>query len=124
MTGRWQKALTVYQPWASLIISGFKPYEFRSWNYVERGLGRLTGQLIAWRSEPHRLPLSSMLGTVVLGAPRLGEEIAVEFGATKVNDSTRDDEAQFGWPMIDPQPLEPIVPMRGRQTFWNWRQVP
>ena len=25
------KALTVWQPWASLIAQGFKPYEFRSW---------------------------------------------------------------------------------------------
>lgn len=25
------KALTVWQPWASLIIAGAKPYEFRSW---------------------------------------------------------------------------------------------
>jgi hypothetical protein len=25
------KALTIYQPWASLIMAGAKPYEFRSW---------------------------------------------------------------------------------------------
>lgn len=25
------KALTIWQPWASLIIAGVKPYEFRSW---------------------------------------------------------------------------------------------
>lgn len=25
------KALTVWQPWASLIMAGFKPYEFRGW---------------------------------------------------------------------------------------------
>jgi len=25
------KALTIWQPWASLIIAGAKPYEFRSW---------------------------------------------------------------------------------------------
>ena len=26
------KALTIWQPWASLIIAGAKPYEFRSWS--------------------------------------------------------------------------------------------
>ncbi|MDQ0510946.1 hypothetical protein [Ancylobacter amanitiformis] len=31
MTGAIVKALTVWQPWASLIILGFKPYEFRGW---------------------------------------------------------------------------------------------
>lgn len=157
----WQKALTVHQPWASLIISGFKPWEFRSWDYRQRAR-HLEGQrigihasrqpvdqneidyiihamrhcpdevclktealelLMAWRLAPGRLPLSAMLGTVVIGTPRLGSEIATEFGAAKVNDSTRDDEASFGWPMLDPVPLEPVIPMRGRQGFWNWRQA-
>jgi hypothetical protein len=39
------KALTVYQPWASLIMIGAKPYEFRRWDYRERE-GRLEGQRI------------------------------------------------------------------------------
>jgi hypothetical protein len=25
------KALTIYQPWASLVMIGAKPYEFRRW---------------------------------------------------------------------------------------------
>lgn len=31
------KALTVYQPWATLIVMGAKPYEFRGWSPRERG---------------------------------------------------------------------------------------
>lgn len=30
------KALTVYQPWASLIMIGAKPFEFRRWDYRQR----------------------------------------------------------------------------------------
>lgn len=30
------KSLTVWQPWASLIMIGAKPYEFRRWDYRER----------------------------------------------------------------------------------------
>lgn len=33
-------ALTVWQPWASLIALGFKPYEFRGWPAPERLVGR------------------------------------------------------------------------------------
>lgn len=33
------KAIVLYQPWASLIMIGAKPWEFRSWSYVERGVG-------------------------------------------------------------------------------------
>lgn len=30
------KALTVWQPWATLIIAGAKPFEFRRWDYRTR----------------------------------------------------------------------------------------
>lgn len=30
------KALTIYQPWASLIMVGAKPHEFRGWDYTAR----------------------------------------------------------------------------------------
>lgn len=30
------KALTIWQPWASLILIGAKPFEFRRWDYRER----------------------------------------------------------------------------------------
>lgn len=30
------KALTIWQPWASLIMIGAKPFEFRRWDYRER----------------------------------------------------------------------------------------
>ena len=31
------KCLTIKQPWASLIIDGYKKYEFRSWKTNYRG---------------------------------------------------------------------------------------
>lgn len=31
------RALTIYQPWASLVIAGAKPFEFRGWSPRERG---------------------------------------------------------------------------------------
>src|SRR6185369_13939683 len=38
-------ALTVYQPWASLVMIGAKPYEFRRWDYRTRAPA-LEGQRI------------------------------------------------------------------------------
>ena len=34
------KALTIWQPWASLIIAGVKPYEFRGWYPPASIIGR------------------------------------------------------------------------------------
>jgi len=39
------KALTIWQPWATLIMIGAKPYEFRRWDYRTRDRG-LEGQRI------------------------------------------------------------------------------
>lgn len=39
------KALTIWQPWASLIMIGAKPYEFRRWDYRNRERG-VEGQRI------------------------------------------------------------------------------
>lgn len=33
------KVITLWQPWASLIMIGAKPFEFRRWNYLARGVG-------------------------------------------------------------------------------------
>ena len=34
------KALTIWQPWASLIIAGAKPYEFRGWRAPRALIGQ------------------------------------------------------------------------------------
>lgn len=39
------KALTIYQPWASLIMVGAKPFEFRGWDFTARDRN-LAGQRI------------------------------------------------------------------------------
>ena len=34
------KALTIWQPWASLIMAGAKPYEFRGWRAPRSIIGQ------------------------------------------------------------------------------------
>lgn len=40
MGGPCMKALTVWQPWASLIVGGAKPYEFRGWRAPRSIIGQ------------------------------------------------------------------------------------
>ena len=40
------KVITLWQPWASLIMIDAKPFEFRGWSYVERGVGVKPGDTI------------------------------------------------------------------------------
>lgn len=162
------KALTIYQPWASLVMVGAKPFEFRGWSPRVRGpsYAALIGQRIVIHASARKierievvaikralesgdadwiaetclhadkampileealkmtnnigLPFGCGLGTAILGEPRNGLDIAEEFGLPRVNDSDRNDHANFGWPMLDVEVWDEPVPMRGFQGFWNW----
>lgn len=157
------KALTIWQPWASLIIAGAKPYEFRGWRPPRALIGqrivihaaakkvdraevcdvyhvlfhRAASDSIAEAAAetclvPDRalpilaamlttaLPMACGLGTAILGEPRIGTEIADEFGVPRANDSDRDEHANWGWPLTDIEVWPIPIPMRGAQGFWNW----
>ncbi|MBX9661895.1 ASCH domain-containing protein [Novosphingobium sp.] len=159
------KALTIWQPWASLIIAGAKPYEFRGWrppraligqrivihaaarkiDFLEtrdllhvhyyRGasddidLAARETCLITEKALPiladalfsgDRMPMACGIGTAVVGEPRLGSEIAEEFGVPRANDSDRDEHANWGWPMLEIEAWPTPIPMRGAQGLWNW----
>lgn len=153
------KALTIWQPWASLIIAGAKPYEFRGWRppvwlIGQRMVVHAAARKVDWRevhqlvrlleaggryaartclmpetalpllrqamASPEMLPLAVGLGTAIVGQPRLGSEIAIEMGAIKVNDSDRDQHANWGWPMESIERFAAPFPMKGAQGLWNW----
>lgn len=75
--------------------------------------------------EPGCIPLRSILCTAVLGQPRLGPDIAEEFGGVEVvtgllNDSDRDEHANYGWPLTSIQLVMPPVEHRGQQGWSEW----
>lgn len=151
------KALTIWQPWASLILAGVKPYEFRSWPApralcdtriaIHAGARPVKRPEIAdlivrlksgeawttalkpealpllerWHASPAVLPTASVLGTAVLGNPVRAEAIVAEFGGP-VNDSDRDQHSNWAWPLTEIERVEPIVPAKGAQGFWEWDQ--
>lgn len=149
------KAITIWQPWATLIMAGAKPYEFRGWPAPRA----LRGQRIAihagsravkvaeirdllirlrsamswstalvpeiatpllerWSLSPTALPLGAILGTAVLGQPVRSSEIVHQFGGP-VADSDRIEHCNWAWPLSEIEVLEPYVPMRGAQGFWD-----
>jgi hypothetical protein len=149
-------ALTVWQPWASLIAAGAKPYEWRGWAAPRRVVGQriaihagvraplkreigalcydldthgaaLTSLNVAialpllerWLAAPGMLPLSSVLCTAIMGEPITAAAYAREHGV-RAADSDRIDHTKWGWPLTDIEVLEPFIPAKGAQGFWNW----
>lgn len=157
------KALTIWQPWASLILVGAKPFDFRGWHAPKSIIGqRIVNHAAARKIDAmevrhmlhlleHRdscesiglaaaelclhpdraipvleaalrgeLPMAAGLGTMIVGQPRLGTDIAAEFGVPRANDSDRDEHANWGWPMLEIERWPEPIPMRGAQGLWNW----
>jgi hypothetical protein len=127
------KALSVYQPWATLLILGAKRYEIRPWHTEHRGplaihsSRRIPPELrLLCGREPWRgilraaglctwmdLPCGVLLGAVDL-VRCLRVEEASAFGLLGT-DSTLPDKlpGQWAWEMARPRRLAVPVPARG-----------
>jgi hypothetical protein len=77
------KALTIWQPWASLITIGAKPWEFRKWNFADKPhLAKLVGQriVVCAGSRPIRQgEISDVLQRIDEGDSALNATIAKPF---------------------------------------------
>ena len=126
------KAITLTQPWASLVALGWKHVETRSWKTDYRGPvaihaakafpaagrrfaaeERLVGRL------PEILPLGAIIATA-----RLIYVVRTE--ATDVSPLERRlgdfGPGRYAWFLADVEPLSEPVPIRGALGLWEWRQ--
>jgi hypothetical protein len=133
-------ALTLHQPWATLIAIGAKRYETRSWPTAYRGPIAIHAakrfddqQRYLCETEPFQsvlrrggYPISSMLP--------LGCVVAVAYVATcslihpASTQNLSSEEVAFGdwrsgryaWHMRDVARLDPPIAARGYQGIWTW----
>jgi hypothetical protein len=128
------KALSVTQPWATLLLLGAKRFETRAWQTGHRGLLAIhaTRELRGsdrelCRTEPFRsllaqagfdswtqLPLGVVLGTVELVRCVRVEELEAE-GCSAADRQFGDFRpGRWAWEMANPKPLAVPVLLRGR----------
>lgn len=148
-------ALTVWQPWASLIAIGAKPFEFRGWRapayligkrlaihagarpvkiaevrallvrlhsdrWAQTGLIRDPAiELLERVKAGEALPQRAVVCVATVGEPVSGHAAVQSIGAV-LNDSDRDAHANWGWPMLDVERLDPPSPANGKQGLWRW----
>jgi hypothetical protein len=126
------KAITLHQPWATLIAIGAKKYETRSWTTWYRGpiaihAGLSCEYLALVDREPFRKCLQSAgindlpLGAIVAYARlihvfktmdsfELGPH-ELEFGNFALG--------RFAWQLANVEMLDEPIPMRGKQGLWD-----
>lgn len=156
------KAITIRQPWASLIAAGVKTIETRSWSTRYRGplaihaggalyqreiceefaehLGSKwpilpLGAVVATCTLADVVPIMDGLGTADGQLPRVANVVAEGRGLRLMRPFTYPSEditdqlpfgdftpGRYAWLLTDVQPIDPPVPVKGRQGMWDWDQ--
>lgn len=130
------KAITLYQPWATLIACGAKKFETRHWKTSYRGNIAIHASK-RWTSEekscyaaifrmyPHlQEHLSEMPFGAVICACKLHDVIPVELIRHKISKMERDfgnyNDRRFAFELeVVKLPSVPIL-ARGEQGIWEW----
>ena len=112
-------ALTIKQPWASLIVHGVKNVENRSWATRYRGPiwvhagahhdhSRQATTLLRRYSADMVFPTRAVVGSVTIS------------DCIRDHDSDWADRNYWHWILTDPEPLAAPIPARGAQGLWVW----
>jgi hypothetical protein len=146
------KALTIWQPWASLIVAGAKPWEWRGypapraligqriaihagarpvrtdeiaeiWEQLEAGDSSLLADKAA---HILRRATTAFWRGCIVGTAQLGIPITADDWARQHAapgyDSDRIDHHKWAWPLGAIEVFEPPIPARGAQGFWEWQE--
>lgn len=123
------RALSLWQPWATLIAIGLKPYETRGWPTVYRGELAIhaakTKECLhlldesPFREAFNRAGLS--VARVPLGALVCTCTLANCYAADNVEPDPWGDYSpgRFAFHLIEIKPLPKPIPCKGQQGFWT-----
>jgi len=137
------KAITIWQPWASLIAIGAKEYETRSWSTNYRG----PIAIHAAKKEPMINGLPEIIQKAVRAVfhKRYGSRLVdptptgcivavaelVEVIRTKDHLPSEQEEmfgdwspGRFAWKFANVTILSNPTPVSGRQGLWDWEETP
>jgi hypothetical protein len=147
------KAITIIQPWATLIALGEKRIETRGWSTKHRGelaihagvkidkeaceIPEIKAALARHGYTADNLPTGAVVAIVELKdcfrirCDVLGGVIALESDTRKTHFNTLDKEFAFGWfgsgryawELRDVKQLAQLIPAKGQQRIWNWEGV-
>jgi hypothetical protein len=118
------KILTIKNPWADWIITGyqgqFKTTENRSWETLYRG------RIMIHVSKTLDRDIADKVNATPEEHKRWREQAGKIIGTVELYDIDRevktlmDDEGYFHWRLRDPRPLKEPIPVRGALGLWNY----
>jgi len=112
------KALTIHQPWASLITAGIKDVENRRWVTGHRGPLWIHAGKATDHSRP-AVEARRLMGEPDLPAGAVIGWVTVSDVVVRHETSPWAEDGYWHWVLTDPHPLPEPIPYRGAQGLWN-----
>jgi len=123
------KVLTIREPWASLIVNGYKEYEFRSWKTNYRGKILIHAGLKLDTKDIKRFKkynLEYQKG-VIIGEADLVDCILVDRkfkrNLRKINPivyKRSNYDETYAWKLENIKKYDKVIPATGRLGLWNY----
>lgn len=122
------KVLTIKQPYASLISSGYKRYEFRSWKtkyrgelYIHAGNGIDKNRMNMIKEYDLDYPNGYIIAKVnlvdcILVDEKMNEELRKENPQVYTHDYT----GYYAWKLEDVQIIDNPIKASGKLSIWNY----
>lgn len=124
------KVITIKQPWATLIVEGYKRFEFRSWKTNYRGdilihAGKGIDKEAMERLKkylPDEIPLGKIIGKATLtDCVPMSRDFA-DMLAKENNDiyTTHSFSRNYGFKLENVEKLDNPIEIRGQLGLWNY----
>jgi len=126
------KVITIKQPFASLIIEGYKEYEFRTWKtkyrgeiYIHAGLGIDKKAMEKYKDLNLTYPKGCIIGKVILNdCIEINDEFKKVLKEKNkypyiYNHVLKSDESKYAFHMTNIEKVENI-PIKGQLGIWNY----
>lgn len=123
------RAISLTQPWATLVVTGRKAMETRSWPTSVRGRVAIHASkgMPGWAREaavqfgfdPDALPRGAIIGAVDIEDCQPVEEVREAISDDELSYGDFDN-GRFAWRLSNPAIFDEPIPAVGSLGFWRW----
>ena len=123
------KALTIREPWASLIVNGYKEYEFRSWktNYrgkilIHAGIGSDKEYLDRFKEYDLEYGKGEIIGEAeLIDCIKVSDEFQkVLNNKNRLVYGSNNYDQKYAWKLINIKKYDKRIPVKGKLSLWEY----
>ena len=123
------KVLSIREPWASLIVNGYKTYEFRTWNTKYRGKILIHSSLSIEKKNLNRFKNYNINinSGYIIGEAQITDSVWIDEKLHKKllkkdKEVYKNSVNCYGFKLENIKKYKKPIPAKGRLGFWNFEE--